>query len=817
MINLAEYRKTPNRLADRLPWAAIVRPGTILNKDGSFQKSFAYRGPDLDAVTEGELSSFSAHLNNILKRFGSGWAVYSEAQRVRSDRYPQASFPAPVPFLIDEERRALFEGGTHYETNYYLTFVYLTPPESENKIKKTIIQSAVKRNSGEDYRQQLKYFESETTQIRGMFEELFSYFVPLNDDETLTYLHSTVSPKKQKVSMPHIPMYLDAFIADTPLVGGFEPLLGDHFLGVTSILGFPGRSLPGVLDDLGKLNFEYRWSSRWIPLDKVDALSEIDKYKKKWFSKRKGITTIIKELVTNSESVMQDSDAINKAGDAEEAKTEVADDLVSYGYYTSSVVVLDQDPQRLEKKLQAIERIIIGRGLTCIRESMNAVEAFLSSIPCICRANVRRPLLSSYNIAHIIPTMAVWAGPTENKHLKATTSEGAPIMHTLTGGSTPFRLSLHVGDVGHAMIIGPTGAGKTVFLNALTAQFMRYPKAQVYTFDKGYTAAALIAGIGGDHYDIGGERGVGLAFQPLLNIDNENDRRWSFDWTLNMLRAERIECDSEIKKIVWTALCSLATAPAEQRTITGLVTLTQKKEIRDALHPYAIGGAYGSIFDADYDGLSYGRIQCFEMEHLMNIPQALPHALDYLFHRIEARLSSLIPTLIILDEAWIYLDNPLFAAKIREWLKVLRKANTSVIFATQSLADAEKSSILVALIESCPTKIFLPNPDAEQENIAAMYRRFGLNNRELNILAYATKKRHYYYKSSLGSRLFELGLDKFALAYCGASREECEKLVPALLKEHGKNGFNNAWLRHKGEIVLADMLQALIEKKKGDN
>lgn len=812
MINLAEFRRRPDRLTDRLPWAAIVRPGIILNKEGSFQQTIAYRGPDLDSTTPGGLKQYAAQLNNIFKRLTSGWALYAEAQRVVSDSYPDAKFNNVVPFLIDQERRCLFQSGQHFETNYYFTLVYMPPAEAANKLKKMLTTTTAKNTESDDYKLHLKNFESETYQICKQLSGLFDECRPLNDDETLTYLHNTISTKTQTVKMPDTPMYIDAYIADTPLIGGYTPKLGDHYIGVISILGFPGRTLPGLLDDLGKLNFKYRWTSRWIPIDKVDGLSEIEKYKKGWFSKRKGLVTLLKEQFTGTPSVMENSDASNKASDADAALQELSDDLVAYGYYTTGIVIMDPDPSRLEKKLQTAERIIMGQGLTSIKESMNTLEAYLGSIPCNCRANVRRPLLSSYNIAHILPTTATWAGPQENKHLKKTTGEGAVLLHALTGGSTPFRLSLHVSDVGHTLIIGPTGSGKTTLLNILAAQFLRYPKARIYTFDKGYTASALIAGVEGDHYDLGGDRGKDIAFQPLKDIDNEAERRWAYGWIINILTAEKINVDSEIKKIVWTALCSLATSPRQERTITGLTLLIQKTQLRDALAPLTLKGPYGKLLDADTDSLTDSAIQCFEMENLMNQPQCLPHVLDYLFHQIQKRLNG-EPTQIYLDEAWTYLDSPIFAAKIREWLKELRKANASVIFASQSLDDVARSAIVSTLIESCQTKIFLPNKDAEQQNIAEVYKQFGLNATEIKLLAYAMPKKDYYYRSSEGSRLFDLGLQEFALAYCAPSREESQNIVPQLIQEHGKAKFNQAWLTFKGLHWAVDLINQEIEKE----
>jgi len=179
--------------------------------------------------------------------------------------------------------------------------------------------------------------------------------------------------------------------------------------------------------------------------------------------------------------------------------------------------------------------------------------------------------------------------------------------------------------------------------------------------------------------------------------------------------------------------------------------------------------------------------------------------LTYLFHRLEERFDGR-PSLLILDEAWVFLDNPLFAQRIREWLKVLRKKNVSVIFATQSLADIADSSIAPAIIESCPQRIFLANDRAIEPQGRAAYERFGLNERQIELVARATPKRHYYLQSRRGNRLFELALGPIALALCGASDPETQSLIDRLLGEHGPDEFAAAFLRARGLAWAAALL-----------
>ncbi|MGE3350053.1 MAG: hypothetical protein AB7I35_21705 [Ramlibacter sp.] len=239
--------------------------------------------------------------------------------------------------------------------------------------------------------------------------------------------------------------------------------------------------------------------------------------------------------------------------------------------------------------------------------------------------------------------------------------------------------------------------------------------------------------------------------------------------------------------------------------------MVQHAALRQALRTYTLEGPHGQLLDADADGLASGTWQCFEMEHLLHTPSVVPPVLTYLFHRIEQRLTG-APTLLILDEAWVYLDHPLFAARIREWLKVLRKRNASVIFATQSLADAADSPIAAALSESCLTRIFLPNARALEEQVAAYYRRYGLNDRQLQLLASATPKRQYYYQGRQGNRLFELELGPVARAFCAAGSPDDLARIAALCQEDPA-AFPRRWLEEQGLPWAADLLRTTDDAK----
>ena len=801
MLNFTEYRAKNTSLADFLPWAALVAPGVALNKDGSFQRTAKFRGPDLDSATPAELIGTTARLNNALRGLGSGWAIFVEAQRTQANHYPDSHFPDPASALVDAERKAQFEEeGAHFESRYFLTFLFLPPAEDAARAESWLYEGSEK--NGVDPHQVLRGFIDRTSRLLQLVEGFVPAVQWLDDAETLTYLHSTISTKHQRVRVPEIPIYLDAILIDEPLTGGLEPKLGANHLRTLTVMGFPSATQPGILDELNRLAFPYRWSTRALCLDKTDATRLLIKIRRQWFAKRKSIMAILKEVMTNEASVLLDTDAANKAADADLALQELGADAIGEAYVTATVTVWDEDARIADEKLRLVEKIIQGRDFTCMVEGVNALEAWFGSLPGHAYANVRQPPLSTLNLAHMIPLSAVWAGPERDEHFNA-----PPLFFAKTEGSTPFRFSLHVGDVGHTLIVGPTGAGKSVLLALMAMQFRRYEGAQIFAFDFGGSIRVAAMAMGGDWHDLGGtlaDDAAPVALQPLARIDDAAERGWAAEWIANILEREKVAVTPEAKEHIWTALSSLASAPVPERTLTGLSVLLQSNALKQALRPYCIGGLFGRLLDAENERLGAADVQAFETEGLIGTGAA-PAVLAYLFHRIEARLDGR-PTLLIIDEGWLALNDPGFAAQLREWLKTLRKKNASVVFATQSLADIETSAIAPAIVESCPTRIFLPNERAIEPQITAIYRRFGLNDRQIEILARATPRRDYYCQSRRGNRLFELGLGDAALAFTAASSKTDQNAITEILAAHGQTGFAGAWLHHKGADWAADLL-----------
>ncbi|MGH7222630.1 MAG: hypothetical protein ACRELF_05345 [Gemmataceae bacterium] len=316
----------------------------------------------------------------------------------------------------------------------------------------------------------------------------------------------------------------------------------------------------------------------------------------------------------------------------------------------------------------------------------------------------------------------------------------------------------------------------------------------------------LTKALRGQHLDLGEDE---VPLCPLARIDDETDRMKLQGLLEDWLELQGMKLVPNQRKALWRGLTLMAEDPADQRTISNLVTQVQDNAVRDGLALFSLAGPLGRFLDADHDAVIESRFVTFELETLMAMgPKVVVPVATYLFHRIDQRLDGR-PTLIILDEAWIMLTNSVFGAKIEEWLRTLRKKNAAVVLATQSLSELANSPHRDVIVESCPTKLYLPNPEAKNNATREIYRRFGLSDRQIDILSDATPKRHYYYVSPLGRRLFQFSLGPAALAFIGAGSKDDILAARRMIAQHGER-WTVEWLRARGLSDWAGYLDSLI-------
>jgi type IV secretion/conjugal transfer VirB4 family ATPase len=800
-----DLRRKPSKLLglpDQLNYAIPVNDRTIALKDGAFLSAFECSGLDLNSASAEELDAHRAQANRALARLDDGFMYNVDLIRCPSVDYPQRTFADPVSAMLDREREVQYSvEGRHFETRCVLTITYRPPADVQTKIAGLFLSGTPTRV---DWRRQLDWFEQRLREFDDAISPVWK-LTPLDLGALLSHIATCINGRMTRIGEPRSPIHLDAVLGNQDFIAGFKPRIGGRHIRVVALSGFPPFSYAEMAAFLSELPICYRYSIRGIPVGPRTAISQLTVYRRNWFQKRLGLRGVISEhFGSGAGAAFQNQHALRMATDADEAIAEAEGGGVRYCYVTPKVIITEDRADIADENAQLVFKVCQNIGFDPRIESINAVEAWLGSLPGHGWYDIRRPLVNTQNLADILPLTGIWPG-LETNPCPYYPKDTPALCYGATTGSTPFRFNLHVGDTGHTGIYGPTGSGKSVALGAIAANFRAVPDGQLFFFDKGYSAFVLTKALGGQHLDLGEDE---VPLQPLARIDEETDRMKLQGLLEDWLQLQNVQLAPNQRKALWRALTLVAEGPPEQRTISNLVTQVQDGVVRDGLNAFSLAGPLGRFLDADRDVTLEGNFVTFELETLMAMgPKVIVPVATYLFHRIDQRLDGR-PTLIILDEAWVMLTNSVFGAKIEEWLRTLRKKNAAVVLATQSLSEIANSPHRDVILESCPTKLYLPNAEAKNAASREMYRRFGLTDRQIEIVAEAAPKRHYYYVSPLGRRLFQFSLGPASLAFIGAGSKTDIIAARQMIEQHAER-WPSEWLRIRGLDDWAEHLDRL--------
>lgn len=816
-----EFREKRHGLPDLLRYDSCIKPGILLGKGGELISSYRYRGPDMQCASPAEMHFLRLRVNEMVKKLGEGWMIHSTTLRTESIEYEDnGAFPDPVTRAIENERIEQYRTeGSHYENDYYITFTYLADPLLVNRIKSFAYETEEKGEGGAVgiVQKTVEYFERQmldlvsilesgikTTLVRLMprqerdatthrlvwFEEQLSYI-----QECLTGVHNPV-----RVPAECVPTGVDYAIGSYQFLSGIRPQVNGINIRVVSVEGLPDAGTHfGILEILNRVNVKFRWTTRWIARDPEKAKSSTKRVRSKWRQKVRGFVADL----TGKTNGSVNKDAQEMATDAEEVLNDLESGRVSYGYWGSTIILMSEDAQYLESVVRFLIKNIGSLGFPCRDEDVNCVEAFFGSLPGHGYENVRQPEIHSMNLADCLPLTSTWQGPVSNPcsfYKKFFPNRPVPpLFQGAASGGTPFRVVLHNGDVGHTFVCGPTGAGKSTILGLMACSQFRYPDAKVFAFEKGESLLALCLGAGGTHYNFMDEDtadSLNIGFAPFSHVERLSDRIWAREYLETILELNKVKVDYDVSAEIGRVLDLLRTRPIHMRSFTDLNQLIQLRQVKEVLMAYETTMA-GGMLNASRDSITSSRFTVFEMEKLMEMSDKhVVPVLMYLFRLIERSLDG-SPTMIILDEAWLMLAHEMFTEKLKEWFKVLRKANAFVVFATQELQDVANSPIASTIFSACQTKILLPNPEAQSEDNLRLYKSMGLTDRVIELLANSTPKRDYFFTSPAGRRLFQLELGPVALAFVGASGVDDRRTIKELCRIHGTNWVGH-WLQRAG-------------------
>lgn len=817
-LDMFQFKEPLNQLKYVSPYAYIMEPNICLLKNGALMTTYQIEYPDLESSSANDIAAVAALFNRSIMSLAQneGWAIFFDVKRMKTKEYPAGIFDNLSGWLIDQRRAENFSKfGEHFTSKYYLSFVWQLPNDFEEKgneffFKEKDCKENKQNKKTINHKRDLKAvqdncerFLDDCDKIMGsMTNKLWIHH--LDKCELFSYIKSCISLEEEKLIFPDdVFFFLDDFICEKDVQTSIPLKIGEYYVPVMTIKDFPTMSYPAIFDRLNRTMQEYRWTTRFIPFSKETSLKKADDYQNKYLSKRKAALTALTENFLGASIDKENQGALAMAGEASQINEDLTMDRYILGNYTSSLMCWDKKLERAKLKSRKMQQVVKSCGFGVKEETLGNFQAWQGMWPGNIYANVKRPILSSETCSNIIPLSSAWQGNAENDFTLETCGSSIPLCICSTSYGTPFFMNINVRDVGHTFVFGPTGAGKSTLLALLMAQATKYKGANVICIDKQLSSRAFMIGSGGVYIEPGKDK---VTFQPLSELKNPEECSaeeynesllWCQQFIEGLLAQQNIDCTATMSKVITEALRLVSEKPVKdlttfQQYVTYQDPKTGENTIRLGIEPYCAGGQFGSIFDADTTTLNLSRRMTIEMGSLMRLSEkAVAPALFYIFRYLEKLWN--VPTgkkqpltFLFLDEAWLYLQHPIFAKFIQEWLRTLRKKKVFCIFATQEVSAASKSALKETIDQQCLTKIYLADESAQNPALAKSYSEFGLTESEIVALSNAQMKHDYYFKNPLGCRMFSLDLDDFQLALISSDHEILDHVEASNGKNTGK-------------------------------
>lgn len=717
-IGAAAWSAKEARVGDRLPYARLVDEHTLMLRDGALLTAIQVPGLLFETEDTEALNAHAATREVMLRStLDSRFVMYHHVIRRRVEVELDAEFEDPLARHIDARWKERLGSGSLFINDQFVTLIRRPARGKAGWVEKA--GKALSNRKKQAVEVDPKDLRSLRAAATGLVASLQPYGAALLGDytgpkgytnsEILELLSALYNGEMQPVRRPAedrdighmLPYRRASFGIDAmELRGSGEP----DFAAMLSLKDYPDATSPGLLDGLLRLPYEMVVSESYAPSERTTARERMD--------------LAIRRL----RSV--DEEAQAERADMLAARDALGNGAVGFGDHHLSVLVRERTLPRLDDATAACAAALADTGAIVVREDTNLEPAFWAQFPGNEQYIVRRAMISSANMASFGSLHGFALGQAEGNHW----GEAVTLLETTS--ATPFFFNFHNGDLGNFSVIGPSGSGKTVVMNFLAAQAQKF-NPRTILFDKDRGAELFVRGIGGRYDRV--YAGEPSGFNPLALPDTPANRAFLRDWLGVMLKAEGPEELQTISHAVDAAYENDASL-RRLRNFRELLSGTRRPEpgdLADRLSAWIHGGEHAWLFDNETDELDLDRKTLgFDMTALLENPRLRTPTMMYLFHRIEERLDG-EPTMILIDEGWKALDDEVFAARIRDWLKTLRKRNALVGFATQSARDALESRISTALVEQTATMVFMPNSRARPEDYCD---GFGLTSHELALI-----------------------------------------------------------------------------------
>ena len=784
---------------EQLRWKCPVGDGVILQDYDNMilQKSYYAVGHDYESEDLDYTRSVSKYLSFVFSAVPSGWVMSVNNIILDDNTYLDMKnnhFYHPLLQLLEKERHYFFtrDKARFFRNIIGITFTFAPSQISIGKLGKLFISNNEESNEITNLENYLQEFNTNIELYTKLMSRAMK-FTPMSYNETLSYLNYLVSHEWINFKLPTNTYINIKSLLTQGMIGGIESMVGDKHVRIVAIDNyFPDDVDPLTLERLAKLGFSLRWNTKYYFYNKHDSQQKMMK--------------LVQMHEFNSAQLQMSKDAdpkINRGAlylsdEANEALAQTYLDHSNYGQYSCHIVLMHENKDIVVEQSKKVKTTLMEMEYKARIESYNLEDAYFSSLDGDIENDQRRSFISTHNLADLLPLSGFWSGL---KHHPSNLypPESNPLFVADCDNYQRFNGNIFSHDLGHGLIIGKIGYGKSSLGNFLMASHFRYENSQVIALDYRASMSPLCYGVNGNFYDLGNDE---ASFQPFAEIDIPKGYDFAIDWVETICELNHVRMTIEISSAIRGAMTSLTQYPVELRTVQNLRHHASafSEELAGVLELYSGSETLqGRLFSATVDKIGLSQFVVFEMQELIaKGDRVLIPALKYIFYKIAAKLDGR-PTLIFIEEADTLWQHPLMAKHFDEWLKTLRKLNVAVWMVATQPDSIIESPIKGSLLNLCPTKIFTGNKDLKNESIRETYKTLGLSDAQLDLLKEAMPKRHYYITNPEGSRLFNLDLDNFEIAkafFARTSKDDTTK-AKELHKIHGTN-FAQAWIMDSG-------------------
>lgn len=747
------------QLHQALNWLFMPRKDVMVTKDCAFLKSYEWTPPDTSSLSPEQRMAVRSILNRVLLEFGEGWTHWFHKRKRLTTQYPTSEWPDEISRNIDAARRERFlSSGRQFDTRHYVSLQLTPPPEMISRLSSIFGEDVI--DSGTPEHRLRKQYKTFCEKLQGFEEDMRSVSLSmrtLDGSDFLTFLKGFISTYDFKVKAPRLPALIGKYLQDCDVLPGFYPMIGDQHIRVLKLQSEPDETFPQVLSRLDELDEEYTASYRWMPRDIENARKMLEKRRSMLADQQ---TTLMQKLLSNwitPDPKKGNLTATSRCDEVNAALMQLESGDVCYGLWSTTIEVRGATREEVEDKVSKVRAITSSVGLPMVVARDRFMSTYLSQIPGHQLAGLDRLLGGSMKFADIIPQNTLWTGPSWNNTL-----DGPPLLRCAGENGVPFNFSFHQDDtdLSHTFIVGQSGAGKSTLLNTCIAAARRYRDSQVFVIGKKSASMGITLALGGKFHALG----AGLndvTPQPLFRVDDPAEAIWAHGFITDFIGA----VTPKQEEAITACIADIAHLPPNQRTLSAFRKLIQDQDIKDRIRPLCKGGAFGDLLDGDKHDIALSDVTCFETLKLMECGKAIAPVLACVIHEIE-RCFNGRPTFVFIDEAGLEFDAPAILKAVRKWLKLARYANVTVVFATQSLADFPPE-ICTLLTESCANRIYTANNRAMERGVSQLLSDFGLSPEQISTISEMRPKMDYAFQTTLGWRVFQLGLTDYELSFVG--------------------------------------------------